>query len=262
MGDFLVQQQEKWLRAPFKFDGRIAGALPWRTECSYPYHELTIWNAENEIVFRGNPALLMQMSTSMLVNPDDERHIDLEVLYIGQAYGDEGSRNAVDRLKSHSTLQQVYFESSKLNPDSEIWLVLFHLEDPGLLITIDGTDTDTATSDAEDTEHMRQALNDSVAEQVLVNFAEAALIKYFQPEYNAHFKDVFPSPAHKTYAQCYDIDANSLILEIQTEQVHTRLFSKAAPASWIHMHTFPMHDSEDRKAMFDVVSLKGAQIQP
>jgi hypothetical protein len=256
----IVQQQEKWLRVPFRYEGRVADTLPWLAECPYPYHEATILDAKGTVVFRGNPALLMQISTPMLVNPDDEQHIDLEVLYIGQAYGGDGSRNAVDRLKSHSTLQQMYYESSKLNPDSEIWLVLFHLEDLGFVISIDGADKNTITSESEDTEHMRRFIDVSVTEQVCVNFAEAALIKYFQPEYNIRFKDVFPSPAHKTYAQCYDLEANSLVLEIQTEQVHTRLFSKTAAASWIHMHTFSMYDSTDRKAMFDFVSLKGSSI--
>ena len=33
--------------------------------------------------------------------------IDFEVLYIGQAFGDGGSRNALDRLLKHETLQKI-----------------------------------------------------------------------------------------------------------------------------------------------------------
>jgi hypothetical protein len=33
--------------------------------------------------------------------------VGFEVLYIGQAFGNDGSRNALDRLKKHETLQKI-----------------------------------------------------------------------------------------------------------------------------------------------------------
>jgi hypothetical protein len=37
----------------------------------------------------------------------DHGALGFDVLYIGQAFGDDGSRNALDRLKKHETLQKI-----------------------------------------------------------------------------------------------------------------------------------------------------------
>lgn len=42
---------------------------------------------------------------------------NLEVAYVGQAFGEAGSRTAVDRLQSHSTLQQVLADLAHLVVD-------------------------------------------------------------------------------------------------------------------------------------------------
>lgn len=64
---------------------------------------------------------------------------DLEVVYVGMSYGD-GSRAAKDRLKSHSTLQQVLADLNADDPDSEALLVMVQYAPPFAVISIDGRD--------------------------------------------------------------------------------------------------------------------------
>ena len=48
-------------------------------------------------------------SGEQLVQAFQECHglLDFEVIYVGQGYGKGGSRNAIDRLRSHETLQMI-----------------------------------------------------------------------------------------------------------------------------------------------------------
>jgi len=75
--------------------------------------------------------------------------------------------------------------------------------------------------------------------------------RYFQPPYNIEYKDTFPNPAHSTYSECYDLDINSICIEVETENVNCRLFSKTIPVQWWHMHSFALHSSLDRRSMFE-----------
>lgn len=90
-----------------------------------------------------------------------------------------------------------------------------------------------------------------MSDQQFVSFTEAALIKYFQPEYNKTFKNIFPSPAHLTYKDCYELDLNMIAIEIQTENVMCRLWSQHVEPKWTHLHKFILHSVNDRKSMFD-----------
>jgi hypothetical protein len=51
------------------------------------------------------------------------RATDLEVVYVGQAFGSEGNRTAYDRLKNHETLFEVYSDIIHKNPALEPWVI-------------------------------------------------------------------------------------------------------------------------------------------
>ena len=48
--------------------------------------------------------------------------LDLEVLYVGQAYGPDGRRSASERLAKHETLQAIYGEAVRRSPYSGTFL--------------------------------------------------------------------------------------------------------------------------------------------
>ena len=248
-GEFLKQVKGESITIPFNALNRLS-TNSVRLKCEYPYTEFAFVDDQGKSILQGKSAMLLGVLGS-----EYWEHLDLEVLYIGQAYGKEGSRTAADRLKQHETLQGIYAEAIRRSPDQEVWIVVSEFE-PLLLASIDGRSTEFTTTTEEDDEHIKTVTSTQITEQQMINFTEAALIKYFQPLYNKIFKDTFPNPAHSTYSECYDIDLNMVSVEFQTEVLRLRLWSEAVQPSWIHFCSFPLHSREERQYMFDIEGIK------
>jgi hypothetical protein len=221
------------------------GASKLRIECLYPHTEFSIYDELDNKLSSGKVAFLIASFGEFW------RFLSLEVLYIGQSFGVEGARTAPERLKNHSTLQGIYAEAIRRSPDQEIWLLLWSFEQL-LYMSFDGRQDTYGTSLDEDDAHIHQVLKTGITEQQQINFTEAALIRYFEPEYNKLFKDSFPSPAHKTYSECYDLDINFVAVELQTEDIMCQLWSPKVAPTWIHIAKYLLHSPEERKSMFDL----------
>ena len=184
-------------------------------------------------------------------NPD----MDMEVLYIGQSFGIDGSRTSPDRLKQHSTLQKIYSEAIQNNPDCEIWICLMSFERI-MISSFDGINKYPEENHSKDLDRVSSAMykfvTNKLNEQQIINFTEASLIKYFKPEYNVMYKDKFPNPAHKSYSECYEIDINSVCFELETDVVYTRLYSKTMNPAFEHFGSFTMETRQKRISMFDI----------
>lgn len=254
-GQFRKQVKDKQIPIPFDVPNML-GTSDVTVKCDYPYTEVAIVDADGETISHGKCALLLGTFGSKYWE-----HLDLEVLYVGQAFGKAGERTAADRLRNHKTLQGIYSEAMRLAPDQNIWLILLTFQSPMLLASFDGRNKDTEMSADADTDHMFGVLGAEVSEQQRINFTEAALIKYFQPSYNTMFKDSFPNPAHSTYSKCYDIDLNMVSVELQTEDIGARLWSPSAPASYLHLCSFPLHSREERVFMFDFFPTPKADVE-
>lgn len=218
---------------------------------TYPYNMFEIYDG-GTLVLNAKSTVFLQ---SFLTYPYDTDFLDFEILYIGQSYGVEGARTAPDRLVSHSTLQGIYSEAIINNPDSEIWIALASFEQFNLMM-FDGRtkfSEEERDNDRERFVNIYDKLNyEGINEQQKINFTEAALIKYFQPPYNKIYKDSFPNPAHKTYSECYDLDINSICIELQTSDiVNCMFFSESINRSPIHMKDFQLHSTEERRSMFN-----------
>jgi len=64
---------------------------------------------------------------------DEQDAIRFQVFYIGQAYGKEGSRNALDRLLKHETLQQISVKG--VPADQRLTLLMLEIEPGNRMIT-------------------------------------------------------------------------------------------------------------------------------
>jgi len=244
-GKFQKQVKDESIPIHFETQNRL-GTSNVSLKCEYPYTEYAIEDENGDVIANGKCSLLLAAFGSKYW-----KHLDLEVLYIGQSYGKDGSRTASERLKNHSTLQGIYAEAIKNSPDQDIWLILSTFE-PLMLASFDGISKNYATTMEEDSEHIRKILNNDITEQQQINFTEAALIRYFQPPYNKIYKDSFPNPAHSTYSECYDIDLNMVCVEFQTEDLGLRLWSESVESQWVHFCSFPLHSREDRVYMFEL----------
>ncbi len=243
-GTFTIQRQAEMERHDF-VTRNLLGTHEVRVECPYPHNEYQIYDKDDNFISGGKvPILLSNLSEQYW------EYLDLEVLYVGQSYGTNGSRVAPDRLKSHSTLQGIYAEAINRSPDMDIWIVLWSFE-PNLITSVGGFEAAESTME-QDKAHRDKVFSSSISEKQQINFTEAALIRYFQPVYNKIFKDTFPNPAHSSYSECYDLDLNGVSVELQTEGIRSRLWSKVVEPSWVHLPKYELHSADERKSMFEL----------
>lgn len=248
--NFMVLDRNGPITVPFTTGISIPPPLR-KIKCEYPFNQVEIVDENEELVLGFNVGHMMAMSLQDLHDPSQAEHLDLEVLYVGQAYGENGERKAPARLKNHETLLQIYSELSASAPDDEIWIALLHFEEPFLALLFDGAAELTEMSDEEDDRHLEEMLANTISERQQICFAEAALIRYFQPKYNNTFKYNFPNPSHASYAQCYEVDLHSVSVELQFEGHGLKVYSSAVPKRHIHIASFPLHSPEVRKKMFE-----------
>lgn len=244
-GRFMIQRGTKQ-EAHDYMTRNLLGRSDISFDCPYPHNFAKLVTSDGHVISGGKTAILVAHFGSQFWPL-----LDLDIQYIGQAFGDQGERLAPERLGAHATLQAIYADVIEKQPDKDVWITLWQFK-PLLLTMIGGIGPITPqVSDAEDTAHIEQVTQAELPEDQLVNLTEAALIKYFQPLYNTHFKDKFPHPDHDSYKTCYDLDLNTISVEIQSHKLPSRLMSKTVPPNWLHLATFPLHSREKREAMFD-----------
>lgn len=223
----------------------------------YPHRELITYDADGKEL-RFVPASLLSMASQWHLN--NKELSDLEVLYVGQAYGD-GNRTAFDRLKSHSTLQKILAQEQYDSPDSEIQILTFEYAQYRVLSQIDGR-AKNVISDYRDIGRFRNILKTHLTEHQQICLTEAGLIRYFQPKYNAIYKDNFPSDKHKILSSCYDLDFSGLVVEINTEELGLCLYSDRVPAKSHHICQIDILDPKERWGFFHFSNGDGVAFQP
>lgn len=140
-------------------------------------------------------------------------YISMEVLYIGQAFGSNGDRTAIQRLKSHEKLQRILVDCNSKYPDKRIYILLLEMS-PILNTVFDGRSKKFMCTEEETDSHIENVFKNKLEEKQIINIAEAAIINYFKPKYNTNFIENFPNEKHKGYRQYYDLDYNSISIEL------------------------------------------------
>lgn len=173
--------------------------------------------------------------------------LDFEVKYVGQAYGQDGSRNAIDRLLKHETLQKIALKG--VPTGYRITLLLLAVQPSNQLFT---TINPFAKNTGDSEKRIEQGLNKlfNTTEEERISIYEAALIRYFYPDFNKEFKDSFPSTNLKILRDCYEKDFCSVVAEICIDDIPFRLWSGAVKPTPYHIAKHDLHRSEDRKMFF------------
>jgi hypothetical protein len=221
----------------------------YKIKSEYPFSKFHIYD-NGEKIFTAKSSLFYFMNTR-----EYSDNMNSEILYIGQSYGKNGERQAPKRLKNHSTLQNIYSEAIQNNPDKEIWLALLSFERQ-LLTNFDGRlmENKNEVYEVEKAANIMYKFNENqLDEKQMINFTEAALIKYFKPKYNIIYKDIFPNPSHKSYKECYDLDVNSVAFQLETDTVKTKLFTKHIQPSFLNLGSFTLESREKRMSLFDML---------
>lgn len=178
---------------------------------------------------------------------NEQNAIGFKVLYIGQAYGKDGSRNALDRLLKHETLQKISLQG--LPPGYRLNLLLLEIEPGNRMYT-------SFHPQAEVKDHGTARISSGLDklfdtdEVERITLYEASLIRYFQPRYNKEFKNSFPSTNMKVLADCYDKDFSALVAEICIDELPFKLFSDSIAIKQYHTVVHDLHDDESRKMFF------------
>lgn len=168
-----------------------------------------------------------------------------EVLYVGQAYGKDGSRAALDRLESHETLQKIVIQNR--SSPHRISLLLLEVEPAALATQINPRAADQSSGD--ERIHLGLDKLDSTTEEEKTTLYEASLIRYFEPKYNKEFKDSFPSTRQKVLEDCYLKDLSTIVAELNHDDLPI-VFTIKTGGKRKHFIKHDLHRDEDRKAFF------------
>lgn len=176
-----------------------------------------------------------------------QQHSLFEVQYVGQAYGRDGSRNALDRLVKHETLQKISLKG--IPEDKELQLLLLEVEPNVQLITLLNP---FAQNKDDSGERISAGLDKlfNTSEPERISLYEAALIRYFYPHFNKEFKDSFPSTRLKVLQDCYEKDFTMLVAEISFDELPFQLCSDSIQPKISHMAKYSLHEGLERQAFF------------
>ncbi|QRO31674.1 hypothetical protein [Chromobacterium violaceum] len=163
-------------------------------------------------------------------NHNLKNHANFEVLYVGQAFGKNGERLAIDRLAAHTTLQRIMAETAEEDPAYEVLLLLFRFEHSRNIISSAGDFSvePTATSQ-EESEHLLKASNTKIDRKTRITLAEAALINHFKPKYNTMHKDSFRASNMKKLKSLKNLfknDLTAVMVEINSINFGGKLFTE------------------------------------
>ncbi|MDX1990194.1 MAG: hypothetical protein SFV17_26110 [Candidatus Obscuribacter sp.] len=180
---------------------------------------------------------------------DEQNAIPFNVQYIGQAYGKNGSRQALDRLlPGHEKLQEICIKGP---PEGYgVYLLLIQIEPNTQLSTMFNT---KAKNQGDAYNRILSGLQklEETTEAEKTTLYEASLIRYFKPPYNKEFKENFPSTNMTLLQGCYDKDINAIIAEINIDDCF-QLASDDAAQSKYHVICHNLHAKEDRQVFFAI----------
>lgn len=170
-----------------------------------------------------------------------------KVKYIGQAYGSKGARNALDRLLKHETLQKISVKG--VPPGQALQILLIELNEHNRIFTVFLPDAQTKDDHGV---RRKQGLDKlfGTTDAERVSLYEAALIRYFSPEFNKEFKDSFPSTNLKILQDCYEKDFLAVVAQICIDDFPYCLCSEAVEPKFEHIVTYDLHNDTTRRAFF------------
>ncbi|MDO6636840.1 hypothetical protein Q4540_11180 [Pseudoalteromonas carrageenovora] len=165
-------------------------------------------------------------------------HQTFDVKYIGKSYGSLGSRNAIDRLKKHETLQQLSIENS-MSDTHQLAVLLLEVANnmPRFMV---------CNAHKKESEFKTKLdgvidIKNASSQESLISLFEAAFIKYFKPEFNKFFKEKFPSKDQELLKALYDNHIDNLIAEINIDGLPYKLKSAVVEPQIKHAAKFRLN---------------------
>lgn len=228
-GDFLVMREEGRVLVPFVYDINQSSVPPETQILDVAVADngtgLMVVTPQRKHVIAAS--VLVACAQSELVANDT----DLDVLYVGQGIGRKNSRNAHDRLLSHTKLQQILAETITHAPECEVLLLLYRFEHGQTLISNGGDFNLQAQASAQqDKTHFNRLTSVKLERKEAVALAEAGLISYFKPYYNTLLKttNFAAKDKLKVLKLLMKKGITGLIVELCTANLRSRIGTKHA----------------------------------
>ena len=237
-----ASQSGRNLEVEFKVEGeeRVV-SLPLPDEMDLKFEGEKFWLETSDGVrrFPNSEQLAQQLHK--------QKPLPFDVLYIGQSFGKDGKRHAIDRLVKHETLQRIALQ--KIPDGKKLQLILIEIQPDTRMLTVFNPFADQKDEDGSRVEDALDSLFGTTEAQQ-VSLYEAALIRYFQPKYNTIFKNSFPSTNLKVLEQCYDKDMAAVIAEFCIDDFVYYLCSDSVNMRPYHIAAYNIHDRNERDIFF------------
>jgi hypothetical protein len=199
------------------------------------------------VLTKGGERVFPNMTAVQLKLHAEGVRLGFEVKYIGQAYGKDGSRNALDRLLKHETLQKISLSGVK--DGYRLDVLLLEIQPDNRIITLFNPFALNQEDTSARIENGSAKLFDT-SEIERITLYEASMIRYFQPKYNREFKDSFPSTNMKVLKDCYDKDFSAVVAEICIDDLPFDLFSEFIEMAPYHVVRHNLHEGREREMFF------------
>jgi hypothetical protein len=169
-----------------------------------------------------------------------------EVLYVGQAYGTDGSSNSWKRTRRHSTLQRIYEDHA-----GEDWDIFIS---PIAIVKVNRSTEDHIGDDEEATIHVlgmdkEDPFFNARQKEILptsINLVEHALIHYFDAPYNELLKEWRPGRPTGAMSRMKAMGFRLLLIHLDGWQGLARYFSSNAERARSHFFLLAIDDDPKR----------------
>lgn len=123
-------------------------------------------------------------------------------------------------------------------------------------MSFDGITKSFKCDTTEDNAHMKSVLSDLPQGKQVINVTEAAMIYFFKPVYNEKLVENFPNKNLKSYRQYFDLDYNSITVELDLDfdnlpQVQLYTSTNSIRSEWQFIR-YALHNEQDRRSMYDL----------
>ena len=144
---------------------------------------------------------------------ESKYYLNTEIVYIGQAFGENGECLPAEELMSDPTLQKVEADLLREYPEKDLALLLLEFKSQ-LLEEIDSEDGDLVQLQ-EITKNPPLELSNQI-----LDATEAVLINHFKPEYNQKFNNGF------SRVEDHRLHYHSITVQVHPNIMGLKLFSK------------------------------------
>jgi hypothetical protein len=177
---------------------------------------------------------------------------DLEVMYIGQAFGRTESRKIDYRIANHEKIQKIALEILNVGSNEEVLIIGVKVSTSDLGTSFVKLDSNTSKPTLQSLLDLRDKASKRISEGQEITVFEASLIKFFQPKLNTEYKITFPSPDFKSYDEIFETDFDYSAVTIDTNPVGARIFSShVGQRKYVHYQHFPLRTKSDKKHLFE-----------